>query len=229
MSAKFFCTIFCSLAVFGTAFAEEEAKARPEPQRWEKTIGKFLQSDAEAPPAKGGILFIGSSSIRMWDTKRWFPQRTIINRGFGGSWIQDSLHYADKIIFPYAPKTIVLYAGDNDVGGGLKAPAVFADYVKFAEKVHQELPETEIIFIAIKPSIKRWQLWPEMKRANDLVAERCQSQPLERFADIAPLLLGEDGKPAAKYFVEDGLHLSEAGYQSWTKLLESMLNKNSES
>ena len=203
----------------------EESKVRPKPERWDAVMDKFVVADLAKPPAKGGILFIGSSSIRLWDTNRWFPELDIVNRGFGGSWIQDSIHHADKIVFPYAPRTIVLYAGDNDVNGGLKARAVFGDYVKFAQTVHERLPETEILFIAIKPSISRWKLWPEMKKANDLVAKRCQTQPRERFADIAPLLLGKDGKPAPKFFVEDGLHLSDTGYKAWSDHLRSMLSR----
>ena len=206
-----------------TLVSAEEMVKRPKPERWDEAIGKFLAEDAETAPAKGGILFVGSSSIRMWDTKRWFPQLETLNRGFGGSWTQDTIHYTEKIVIPYAPRTIVLYAGDNDINGGLKAQAVFADYVKFADAVHAKLPETDIIYVAIKPSVSRWALWPEMKAANALVAKRCEDEPKEHFADIAPLLLGEDGKPDAKFFVKDGLHLSEAGYKAWSEYLAPML------
>ncbi|MCH1507329.1 MAG: GDSL-type esterase/lipase family protein [Verrucomicrobiales bacterium] len=202
----------------------DEAVKRPKPERWDKAIAKFLEADAKETPPKGAILFVGSSSIRMWDTKEWFPQLETINRGFGGSWTQDVLHHRDKIVVPYAPRTIVLYEGDNDIGGGLRAEAVFGDYVKFAEAVHEKLPETTIIFVAIKPSIKRWALWPEMKKANDFVTKRCESQPLERFLDIAPLLLGADGKPDARFFAKDGLHLSKEGYKAWSDLLRPLLN-----
>ena len=221
---RFFLTaLFCSLIVLSGSQAEE-TKSRPKPERWDKVIGKFVEADAAKPPTQGGILFVGSSSIRMWDTERWFPKLNTLNRGFGGSWIQDSIHHAEKIVFPYAPKSIVLYAGDNDVSGGLKATAVFEDYVRFADQVHERLPKTEIIFIAIKPSIKRWNLWPEMKAANDLVAKRCQDQPLERFADIAPLMLGADGVPDRKFFIKDGLHMTDAGYEAWSELLRTMLD-----
>ncbi len=210
------------LLTLSTSIAEESV-VRPKPERWDEAIGKFLEADAKEAPPKQAILFVGSSSIRMWDAKEWFPKLETINRGFGGSWTQDVIHYLDKIVVPYAPKTIVLYEGDNDMGGGLKPEAVFDDYVKFAEAVHEKLPKSNVIFVAIKPSIKRWALWPEMKKANALVTKRCESQPLERFLDIAPLLLGADGKPDARFFVKDGLHLSKEGYKAWSDLLRPML------
>ncbi|MFT4641941.1 MAG: lysophospholipase L1-like esterase [Verrucomicrobiales bacterium] len=211
-----------SLIAF-SAIDAEETKERPKPERWDKVMAKFAEADVAKPPTKGGILFVGSSSIRMWDTKRWFPKLETLNRGFGGSWLQDSIHHAEKIVFPYEPKTIVLYAGDNDVSGGLKAAAVFEDYVKFATQVHARLPKTEIIFVAIKPSLKRWNLWPEMKAANDLVAKRCEAESLECFADIALLMLDKEGKPNPKFFVEDGLHMTAVGYEAWSGLLKTML------
>ena len=206
----------------------EEPVTRPKPERWEKAIGQFLEADAKEAPPKGAILFVGSSSIRMWDTKKWFPKLETINRGFGGSWTQDVIHYLDKIVVPYAPSTIVLYEGDNDISGELNAEAVFGDYAKFVEAVHAELPETKTIFVAIKPSIKRWALWPEMKKANDLVAKRCESQPREQFLDIAPLLLGPEGKPDARFFAKDGLHLSKEGYKAWSDLIRPLLSAPSE-
>ncbi len=198
---------------------------RPDPTRWDEDIARVLERDKASPPKKGGILFIGSSGIKRWDTRKSFPERDILNRGFGGSMIQDSTHYAEKIVFPYAPRTIILYAGDNDISKGLTPTEVFEDYVSFAEKVRARLPETHLVFIAIKPSLKRWHLWPKMKTANDRIAERCAEKPREHFADIAPLLLGPDDKPDSKYFVEDELHLSEEGYTAWTQLLESLLEQ----
>ena len=196
---------------------------RPQSSRFDKAIAKFLEEDAKVRRAPGGIRFIGSSSIRMWDPAKAFPDDPIINRGFGGSWIQDTIHFADKILFPYKPSKVVLYAGDNDVNGGLKADAVYADYLKLATLIHEKLPETQILFIAIKPSIKRWALWPEMKRANDLIAKRCHDHPKEQFADMAPLLLDKEGKPDPKYFIKDGLHLSQAGYAKWNAYLAPKL------
>ncbi len=214
--------VLFALSTASSVLGDEPVK-RPDPARWADAMETFAEKDRQAPPSKGQILFLGSSSIRLWDTEKFFPKLTIINRGFGGSWIQDAIHHADQIVFPYAPKTIVLYAGDNDVGGGLSADAVLSDYLKFVGAVREQLPETKIIFIAIKPSLKRWNRWPTMKEANDAIAKRCQEEPLEQFANIAPLLLGEDGKPDAAYFADDGLHLNDAGYERWTALLRTLL------
>ena len=161
----------------------------------------------------------------MWDTANAFPGVGVLNRGFGGSWIQDTIHFADKILLPYKPTKVVLYAGDNDVSGGLKADAVYADFLKLATLIHDKLPETKILYIAIKTSIKRWALWPEMKRANDLIAKRCKDHSLEAFADIAPLLLDNEGKPDPQFFIKDGLHLSAAGYAKWNAYIAPKLSE----
>lgn len=217
----------CGLLIAATAISAlaDAPVKRPDPARWSKAMAAFAKADEAATPKKGGIVFVGSSSIRMWDTKKSFPDLEIINRGFGGSWIQDSIHFADQVILPYEPKLVVIYAGDNDVSGGLKADAVVEDYSKLVSLIQKKLPETKTIFIAIKPSIKRWNLWPEMKKANDLIASRCQKLPNEMFADIASTLLGKDGKPSDAYFLKDGLHLSEHGYKGWNKLLGGLIEK----
>ena len=125
------------------------------PARWAEDIAKFKALDKEKFPPEHAILFVGSSSIRLWKLEDHFPGLHAINRGFGGSKIADSIHYADRIVIPYKPKAIVFYAGDNDIASGMTPRQVFWDYQAFVKKVHDALPETKIIFIAIKPSIKR--------------------------------------------------------------------------
>ncbi len=194
------------------------------PERWEKAIKAFEEKDRANPPKKGGILFIGSSSIRMWKTDKWFPGKGIINRGFGGSQIEDSIHFADRIVFPYAPKTIVLYAGDNDVAAGKSARTVYDDYVKFVTLVRTKLPETRIVFIAIKPSVSRWKLAPIMAEANALISEHAEETAGLEYADIWTPMLGEDGKPRADLLIKDGLHLNDDGYRMWTKIVGKLID-----
>ena len=191
---------------------------------WEKAIRKFEARDRYQPPAPGGTLFVGSSSIRFWDLPKYFPGRDYINRGFGGSEMIDSLYFADRIVLPYEPKTIVVYAGDNDIAGKQSAATVANDFQRFAAKVHKQLPETRIIYIAIKPSIRRWELYDEMAQANQLIADYAKSDPRITFADIATPMLNDQGTPKPELFIEDGLHLNDAGYKLWTSILQPLLD-----
>ena len=191
--------------------------------KWEKKIRAFEENDAKAPPETGQVLFVGSSSIVGWDLKKSFPYLKALNRGFGGSEVADSLYFADRIIVPYKPKKIFLYAGDNDIKKGKSARTVFDDFVKLAELVSTKLPDTELVFISIKPSISRWKLWPEMRRANDMVAGYARAKSNVSFADIAPATLADNGKPDPALFKEDGLHLNAAGYAAWNEVLKPFL------
>ena len=192
--------------------------------RWEKDIQKFEARDRESSPQEQGVLFIGSSSIRGWDLEESFPGKNYINRGFGGSQIVDSTHFSDRIIFPYKPRVIVLYAGDNDVNSGKSPEQVFEDFRRFAKTVHQKLPKSRIVFVAIKPSIKRWNLVGKMREANRLIDEFCGEDSRLVFVDIDKPMLGEDGRPRKDLFVEDGLHLSASGYKLWTSLVAPHLD-----
>lgn len=209
------------------ARAKTKANAK-RPRRWENHIRRFEAADKKAPPPAGAILFLGSSSIVRWDTPKWFPKRTTINRGFGGSQVADSLEFADRILTPYRPRTVVFYAGDNDIAAGKTPEQVLADYKALVAKVHAVLPETKFIYVAIKPSRARWKLWFEMRRANALVAAlgRRQKDPRLQYLDIAtPTLSGDGMPPANKWFVKDGLHLSPEGYRLWTSLTVPLLDK----
>jgi lysophospholipase L1-like esterase len=192
-------------------------------QRWEADITKFEQQDQQSPPPKNAILFIGSSSIRMWDLKKWFPDRQTINRGFGGSETADSLYFADRILLPYQPRVVVLYAGDNDIAKGKTPEQVFQDWQAFVAKVHGELPDTKIVYVAIKPSLQRWKLIDKMREANRLIAADCADSKKLAFVDIDKPMLGDDGTPRAELFLDDGLHMSEAGYKIWSDLVRPEL------
>lgn len=191
--------------------------------RFAKEIAAFEKADADHPPAPGGVLFVGSSSIRLWDLEVSFPGRNYLNRGFGGSTMGELLHYTDRIVLPYRPKVIVLYEGDNDIK--LKVtPAAYAEHFKqFVGKVRQQLPTTRILVLGIKPSRSRWELWPTMQEANRLVAELAATDPLITVLDTATPLLGEDGLPIPELYKQDALHLSPAGYARWAKVLEPHL------
>lgn len=208
------------LAVLGAALASSLA-AETSPSgsaKWESDIATFERADRSQPPPTNAVLFVGSSSIRMWKTlSNDFAGIPIVQRGFGGSQLSDSLHFAPRIVLPYAPRLVVVYAGDNDIAAGKSAQDVFTDYKALVGVVQQALPKTRVAFIAIKPSLARWKLIDEIRSANDLVKDWSRHQPLLSYIDIATPMLGPDGKPRPDLFLPDGLHLNAEGYKLWTK------------
>lgn len=203
-----------------TLGAEETAS-----NKWESDIRQFEQQDREAAPSPGKILFIGSSSIRKWDLRKSFPSHETLNRGFGGSQISDVLHYFDRIVVPYRPSVIVFYSGDNDIGKGKSVSTVVADYKKFSNQVEQALPETTILFLPIKPSIKRWDLWPKMNEVNQQLRAYCEQREQRIYLETPIAMLKTGSPPDRKLFEKDGLHLSDEGYRMWTELVSPHLPK----
>ncbi len=212
--------LFCLCSV--SVFAAEKQKHNF--ARWEKTISKFEQQDKEQGVKENGVLFVGSSSIRLWDLPKYFPQQPTINRGFGGSEIADSTHFADRIILKHKPKQIFLYAGDNDIARKKTADEVASDFAAFVKVVHKSLPETRIVFIAIKPSLSRWNLAGTMQNANQKIAAQCAKNCWLDYADVWQPMLGTDGKPRPELFKSDGLHLNHEGYLVWKKAVQPFLD-----
>ncbi len=211
------------------ALATLPAAAQQGSERWEPAIAAFEAQDRELPPQPGGTMFLGSSSIRFWDLERWFPASRFpglrtTNRGFGGSQIVDSLHYLERIVWPHRPATLVFYAGDNDIAAGKSPATVAADFGELSRRVWAELPDTRLIYVAIKPSLARWELAPEMRAANALIETSAEEEARLTFLDIDTPMIGEDGRPRPELFVEDGLHLSDDGYRLWTDLLAPHLD-----
>jgi lysophospholipase L1-like esterase len=194
----------------------------PNPGRFAKDIETFEIWDRKNSFPSNAILFVGSSSIRLWPTANTFPGNPIINRGFGGSEISDVIHYYNQVVRPYEPSVIILYAGDNDIAGGKGAEQVLRDFKAFADRVQTEMPETRLLFISIKPSVARWDKWPTMVDANNLVREYATEHPNLGYVDLATPLLNEDGDPK-DVFVDDGLHLNERGYFLWQQALAPYL------
>jgi lysophospholipase L1-like esterase len=194
--------------------------------KWEKEIAAFEQSDATNPPPKGALLFIGSSTIRFWKTlAEDFPGQRVINRGFGGSEIVDATHFADRIIFPYAPRMIFLRSGGNDLWAGKSPEQVFADFQEFAATVHAKLPETEIVFISLSPSIARWKQHEQEKAVNSLVERFVPQQSHLTYIETYPIVLGTNGEPRAELFVGDKLHFNAEGYKLLVERVRPYLPK----
>ncbi len=211
------------LLLLETAPALHSAPNDAAVSKWEPEIKAFEKKDAAHPPPKGAILFLGSSSIRKWTTlAQDFPGKEVINRGFGGSEIADSTALADRIVFPYQPKIIVFYAGDNDLAASKSVEEVVADYQAFVRKIHERLPDTRIAYISIKPCPARWRLIKKVRAVNEQIAALKQDQLA--FIDVFSAMLGPDGKPPRDLFLLDGLHPSAKCYQLWASLIKPCLN-----
>jgi lysophospholipase L1-like esterase len=161
----------------------------------------------------------------MWTSLRQdFPNLNVMNRGFGGSRLDDLVFFAPKIVAPYKPKMIVVYSGENDIEAKDPAENALEDFKAFIAFRDKTLPKTPIVYISMKPSILRWSLWPEMKRGNDLIRTEIARHKNVRFVDISAGMLGPNGeKPPADIFVADGLHLNTKGYAIITKALKPIL------
>jgi lysophospholipase L1-like esterase len=194
------------------------------PEKWTAAIDKFTQADATNPPPRNAVVFIGSSSIVKWSSlAQDFPGVKVINRGFGGSELADSAFYVDRVVIPYRPRTVVLYAGDNDLNAGKSPETVHADFKTFVTKIHAALPETRIVYIAIKPSPSRWKIKDKVVRANSLIAAECARDKRLAFADIYQPMLDAKGEPRPEFFVKDMLHMNEAGYAVWKPVVAPLL------
>lgn len=191
---------------------------------FEHEIREFEQSDLKNPPDKGGIVFIGSSSIKFWDTlKQDMAPLTVIQRGFGGSQAQHAVFYADRIVIPYQPKAIVFYEGDNDLAQRKKPKQFLQDCQQFVAKVHAVLPKTKIYFVSIKPSPSRYFIWNEMQIANVLLKAYTQQNELLEFIDVSQAMHDESGQLRTDIFESDQLHLNAKGYQLWATLIKDHL------
>ncbi len=191
--------------------------------QWEQDMRQFEAADAQSPPPRGAVLFIGSSSIRMWDTlAQDFPGVPVINRGFGGSELRDSTWYADRIIVPYAPRQIVLYAGDNDLSAGRTPQQLHEDFRAFVQRVRRDLPRTRIAYISTKPSPSRAQLLAVQREANALVQAEAKRLGVD-YIDVFTPMLDAQGQPDASLFIGDRLHMNAAGYALWRRLVAPYL------
>ena len=194
------------------------------PEQWKAEIDRFTAADAAHPPPSQGVLFVGSSTIRKWTSlAKDFPAVPVINRGFGGSELSDSVSYADRIAIPYRPRLIVVYAGDNDLARGKTPEIVHGDFRAFCAKIHAALPQTRILFVAIKPSPSREKLKDKIIAANALIAAECQKDQRLGYADVYTPMLDAKGGMRPELFVQDMLHMNESGYALWTRVIGPLL------
>jgi lysophospholipase L1-like esterase len=204
-------------------YAGEQALA---PDFWESTIADFEAQDRRAPPPAGAFVFTGSSSITWWTSlEQDMAPMPVINRGFGGSKIGDVVRYADRIVVPYRPGAVVLFAGTNDIAEPMPATAeaVFIGYRAFLEKVFASLPATHIYYVGITPTPVRWPLWPVAEAANQLIRAHTAGDPRLHYIDLTQQFLRPDGLPNHRLYQPDGVHPNALGYERWTATIKPIL------
>ncbi len=189
---------------------------------WEKAVEKFAWQDYKFG-TRDAILFVGSSNIGRWDLAKFFPDLNTRNRGLGGSELSDALIHYDKLVLPNQPRAILLNAGEDDIANGETAVQVVADWKKFAERTRKKLPAAHLAYLPMKPSLERWNLWPEMKKANEAIARLSRDDPHLHYLDTTTPMIGKDEKPRQELFAENGLDLSEPGYAAWTAVVNAWL------
>jgi lysophospholipase L1-like esterase len=211
--------------VFPPLPAQQNEIQDPDPQRFREEIDNFTEWDAKNSFQSQTILFVGSSSIRMWQSHLAFPKFPVINRGFGGAHISDVIYYYDQVIGKYHPALIIFYAGDNDIADGKSVEQVFADYRSLINLMEEENPKAKFVYLPIKPSISRWYYWDAMKNLNKQIEAFNAKKSTLFYLDTAVSLLDDTGKPDRHFFLDDGLHLNLVGYSRWNSLMLPLLEK----
>ncbi len=189
-------------------------------------IHNFKVQDSINPPTQHAILFVGSSSFTKWtDVQNYFPGYTIINRGFGGSCLTDVIRYADDVIFPYHPRQVVIYCGENDFAYSdtVTSDIVNSRFVQLFEIIREKMPDVKITYISIKPSPSRWLLKDKIIVSNKFIRKFLKKQPNADYVDIWTKMLDKKGQPMPDIFLDDQLHMKPDGYAIWQKAIKSHL------
>ncbi|MFM7059196.1 MAG: GDSL-type esterase/lipase family protein [Planctomycetota bacterium] len=214
--------VFLLLAVPGQT--DENPKQKKSPERWENEIQAIEKKLADRNPQSADVVFVGSSSIRRWDLAKSFPELNAMNHGFGGSQLADSVHFFSRVVTAARPRVVVLYAGDNDLSDGKTPDTVVRDFEAFLARVNDELPNCQkLIFISIKPSIKRWKLRDSIRETNERIRKICDAHPRAVYADVWTPSLNAAGEPRRELLSDDDLHLTDAGYDVWCRVLLPLL------
>lgn len=192
---------------------------------WKDSFDSFAAADKLRAPPPDGVVFVGSSSIRLWnDLEEQFDTLPrVIKRGFGGSRMSDCAEHRRQLVIAYKPRLVIVYAGDNDLAEGRTPEQVLASYAAFVDGVRKELPATRIAYLSIKPSPLRASLMPLARETNTLIAAYSASQTNLDYIDVYSKMLDDSGSPRAELFLADALHLSDAGYALWKSVIASHL------
>jgi lysophospholipase L1-like esterase len=200
------------------------APAAADNSRWAEAMSAFAAADKLHPPKPGGVVFVGSSSIRLWQNLEGdFKTATVIKRGFGGSKLSDCVDYLPRLVTVYQPKQVVVYAGDNDLASGEAPKDVLASFKALVEGIRKELPEARIAYVSIKPSPSREKLMPEIRQTNNLIRDYSATIEGVDYIDIFTAMVDAQGKPRPELFSRDMLHMNAQGYQIWQQAISARL------
>lgn len=195
-----------------------------DPNRFADEVKKFENAGNDYP-SENRIIFTGSSSIRLWvDFKSYFPEHNVINTGFGGSETSDLIHYKDLLISQFEPKQVFIYEGDNDVNSGKSGLEILADMNTLVSSLLEEGIEN-IVIIAPKPSVARWELKEKYEKVNASLKAMADLSPKIQYADVWTPMLNPDGNVKPDIFIEDNLHMNKKGYDIWIKVIGPLLIK----
>jgi lysophospholipase L1-like esterase len=203
---------------------DKRAPTRAE-KRWDEAIAAFAAADLRQAPAPGGVVFVGSSSIRLWNDLDKQFDAPVVNRGFGGSRLSDCVSYVDRLVVPHQPRLVFVYAGDNDLAEGRAPEEVATQFTAFVERVRASLPDTRIAYISIKPSPARKALLPQIRVTNALIRDYTATHANLDFIDVFTPMLSADGAPRGELFRPDTLHLNDSGYALWKKVITPHLQR----
>jgi len=222
--------IACQNATTQQATPEKASKStlaqKPISDRFEGEIQKFEALDKENDFTKNGIVFTGSSSIRMWSTlEKDMEGLPVLNRGFGGATNPEVIHFAPRYLFQHQPQIIVYYSGENDISEGAKPAAVLATFQQFLKLVKANSPNTKIVYISMKPSVSRWHLWDKFVQGEVLMKTFIDNRKDIEYMDSSLSMLDENGEVKTDIFIEDNLHMNAKGYEGWTNQLLPILKK----
>ena len=217
-----FCVLAALLVATAPALLSGQV-ADPDATRFTEDMEAFAAYDAMNSFPADATLFVGSSTIRRWDTGDRFRGMPLINRGFGGSQMSDAVYWVEETVLRYSPRTVVVYEGDNDTSAGKRSQQILEDYQQFVEAVLEAQPSTRVVILSIKPSLARWDVWSEMQDSNAAIEAYARGDARVDFVDVGPAMLGADGLPIPELFVSDGLHMTPAGYDIWDQIVMEAL------
>ena len=194
------------------------------PARFESQVSAYEAEDQSTPFPEGAVLFVGSSSVRMWKTvDNDFPQVPVVNRGFGGSQFSDLLYYLDRLVTCYKPSKIFIYEGDNDISSGKKPQQIVKEAIEVRQRIAQSLPGVPVFFIAAKPSVARWKLRKKYQQLNSQLAIYAAKTPGTGFVNVWDPALDANGEVLTDIFLEDNLHMNEKGYAIWKAAIDPFM------
>lgn len=217
---KWIATLVMAMTAAG-ALASEPAGPAAAGARFDAEVAAFAGAE------RASALFLGSSSIRLWDVARSFPALHAANRGFGGATTADVLHHYDRVVAGVQPAAVLVYVGENDIAGGASAEQAAAAVLTLLARLRHDMPGARIAYLSMKPTPRRWTLYPQMDAANAAIRARAAEIGFD-YIDVGAALIGADGRPEATLFAPDGLHLNAEGYQRWTAIVERYLQPASQ-